>query len=153
MHFPYTSKVMFWKLWYLKKADLIILLTNLSQLSFAAPTNPILCLFTFVNILNGCFFVCNELKLAVHHLRCLTGISFNCWSPKNYLSHFILIQVWSLETGACLTTLQGHLNSVTCLQFNRDRIISGSLDCTLKFWNLSDGSVSWILDWAAGLTY
>ena len=44
MHFPYTSKVMFWKLWYLKKADLIILLTNLSQLSFAAPTNPILCL-------------------------------------------------------------------------------------------------------------
>lgn len=82
MHFLYTSKVMFWKLWYLKKADLIILLTNLSQLSFAAPTNPILCLFTFVNILNGCFFVCNELKLAVHHLRCLTGISFNCWSPK-----------------------------------------------------------------------
>lgn len=50
-------------------------------------------------------------------------------------------QVWSLFTGVCLSTFSGHDDAVTCLQFNHSHVISGSLDCTLKFWNLHSGKV------------
>ena len=53
-------------------------------------------------------------------------------------------QVWSLEEGSCLMTLTGHHDAVTCLNltFDGTKVISGSLDHNLKFWDLATGKVS-----------
>lgn len=53
-------------------------------------------------------------------------------------------QVWSLTEGSCLMTLTGHHDAVTCLNltFDSRKVISGSLDHNLKFWDLLNGKVS-----------
>ena len=53
-------------------------------------------------------------------------------------------QVWSLTEGSCLMTLTGHHDAVTCLNltFDSRKVISGSLDHNLKFWDLLTGKVS-----------
>ena len=51
------------------------------------------------------------------------------------------MKIWSLSTGKCLQTLEGHthrVNSVIYLQ-DKDQIVSGSSDRTLKIWSLSTG--------------
>lgn len=52
-------------------------------------------------------------------------------------------QVWSLTEGSCLMTLTGHHDAVTCLNltFDSRKVISGSLDHNLKFWDLLTGKV------------
>ena len=52
------------------------------------------------------------------------------------------IKIWNSKTGMCLNTLNEHRGSVTCLQMlSNDEIVSGSLDSTIKIWNLNIGSV------------
>ena len=46
-----------------------------------------------------------------------------------------------------MRTLMGHQNSVTCLQFDASKIISGSLDSNLKFWDLKTGECTSTIDW------
>lgn len=52
------------------------------------------------------------------------------------------IKVWRLSTTkqwsriACIATLQGHTDTVRCLQADRQKVVSGSYDCTLRLWNL-----------------
>ncbi|TPX37098.1 hypothetical protein SmJEL517_g00925 [Synchytrium microbalum] len=36
-------------------------------------------------------------------------------------------------------TIQGHVDSVYCIQFDRDRLVSGSRDRTVKFWDIKSG--------------
>ena len=48
-----------------------------------------------------------------------------------------------------MMTLHGHHDAVTCLQFDQTRIISGSLDSTLKFWDISTGHCINTIDWKA----
>lgn len=57
------------------------------------------------------------------------------------------LQVWSLTEGSCLMTLTGHHDAVTCLNltFDSRKVISGSLDHNLKFWDLLTGKV--IMHW------
>ena len=50
---------------------------------------------------------------------------------------YILHQVWSLDSGNRLVTLQSHSDGVTCLQFNDTTIVSGSYDKTVKLWDFS----------------
>ena len=52
--------------------------------------------------------------------------------------------MWSLAEGSCLMTLTGHHDAVTCLNlaFDSRKVISGSLDHNLKFWDLRNGKVS-----------
>ncbi len=51
------------------------------------------------------------------------------------------IRVWDIAKGVLLDTLQGHTDSVLCLDVSRnDRwVVSSSLDHTVKLWNLSEG--------------
>ncbi len=51
------------------------------------------------------------------------------------------IQVWSLLSGVCKLTLHGHQAAVTCVQFDKTKIISGALDTLIKIWNFDDGQV------------
>jgi WD40 repeat protein len=50
-------------------------------------------------------------------------------------------QVWDIESGRVLQTLEGHANSVAAVAVMPDgrRAVSGSLDRTLKVWNLETG--------------
>ena len=48
-----------------------------------------------------------------------------------------------------MRTLCGHQDAVTCLQFDAMRIISGSLDCNLKFWDIHTGDCVNTIDWKA----
>lgn len=55
------------------------------------------------------------------------------------------MKVWSLSSGACKLTLHGHQAAVTCVQFDKTKIISGALDTLIKIWNFSSGEVSeWV---------
>ena len=48
-----------------------------------------------------------------------------------------------MAEGSCLMTLTGHHDAVTCLNltFDSRKVISGSLDHNLKFWDLLNGKV------------
>ena len=48
-----------------------------------------------------------------------------------------------------MRTLCGHQDAVTCLQFDAMRIVSGSLDCNLKFWDIHTGDCVNTIDWKA----
>lgn len=61
-----------------------------------------------------------------------------------FICCYAVQQVWSLTEGSCLMTLTGHHDAVTCLNltFDSRKVISGSLDHNLKFWDLLNGKVS-----------
>ncbi len=51
------------------------------------------------------------------------------------------VKVWSLSSGVCKLTLHGHQAAVTCVQFDKTKIISGALDTLIKIWNFNNGQV------------
>ena len=55
------------------------------------------------------------------------------------------IKVWTQQ--ACLKTLRGHEGAVTTLSMEGNKVISGSLDSTIKLWDLESGLCSRTLDW------
>lgn len=44
------------------------------------------------------------------------------------------IRLWDLQTGECVETLRGHLAGVFAVRMTKNRIISGSLDKTIRIW-------------------
>ena len=46
-----------------------------------------------------------------------------------------------------MMTLRGHQDAVTCLMFDSTRIVSGSLDHNLKFWDIHTGDCLNTIDW------
>lgn len=50
-------------------------------------------------------------------------------------SYDATIKIWDLRSGQCMRTLTGHTSGVRCLQFDDNRLISGSIDRTLRVWN------------------
>ncbi len=52
------------------------------------------------------------------------------------------VRLWDITAGKLTNTLQGHTNTVRCLHFDQDKIISGSDDGTCKIYNLVAGEVS-----------
>ncbi|KAJ3570847.1 hypothetical protein NP233_g4129 [Leucocoprinus birnbaumii] len=60
------------------------------------------------------------------------------------LDHFI--RIWSMRTGELVAKLRGHEDSVYAVRFMNDvhglgRLVSGSLDCTVKVWDVSSLNV------------
>jgi hypothetical protein len=51
------------------------------------------------------------------------------------------IKIWNSKTGACIRTLEGHTDGVSCLAtiYEGKQIVSGSYDKTIKIWNLDTG--------------
>lgn len=43
-----------------------------------------------------------------------------------------LVKVWALASGECLRTLAGHQGPVLTVAFDKDKIISGAADKTIK---------------------
>jgi len=59
--------------------------------------------------------------------RCISG------SMDNF------VKIWSLETGACLFTLEGHTSLVGLLDLRDERLVSAAADSTLRIWDPENG--------------
>lgn len=46
------------------------------------------------------------------------------------------LRVWDLNAGRCIGLLEGHLSSVRCLQVEDNLVATGSMDATVKIWDL-----------------
>lgn len=57
-----------------------------------------------------------------------------------YKQRYLLEHNWRNGNIKC-TTLSGHSDSVYCIQFDEEKLVSGSRDQTIKFWSLKDGKV------------
>ncbi|KAG0312333.1 hypothetical protein BGZ99_009581 [Dissophora globulifera] len=49
------------------------------------------------------------------------------------------LRVWDIQTGQNLFLLQGHRDSVRCIEVHGDLLVSGSYDCTARVWSLTTG--------------
>lgn len=47
------------------------------------------------------------------------------------------VRVWDLSAGRCMGMLEGHLSSVRCLQVEDNWVATGSMDASIKLWDLS----------------
>jgi division protein 1 len=47
------------------------------------------------------------------------------------------VRVWDLNRGRCLGLLEGHRASVRCLQVEDNIVATGSIDASIRLWNLS----------------
>jgi division protein 1 len=61
---------------------------------------------------------------------------FSLFDPSAILSDLILVR-----TGQAHRTLLGHTAPITCLQFDELHIATGSLDQTMRLWDLRTGGV------------
>ncbi len=67
-------------------------------------------------------------------LKILTRNTFISGSLDN------TVKIWNSQTGECIKSFYGHLNSVTSVELIlNDRFISGSKDNTIKLWNINSG--------------
>jgi WD40 repeat protein len=50
------------------------------------------------------------------------------------------VKIWNAETGALISALSGHIDSVVSVAFSPDgrRLVSGSFDTTVKIWAVGD---------------
>ncbi|KAF9120333.1 hypothetical protein BGW39_011493, partial [Mortierella sp. 14UC] len=55
------------------------------------------------------------------------------------------LRVWDPQTGENKFVLQGHRDSVRCIEAHGDRLVSGSYDCTARVWSLVTGECLLIL--------
>nr|CAH8841678.1 unnamed protein product [Trichobilharzia regenti] len=87
----------------------------------------------------------------------------NCWEPPEVLlisgSADTTLKLWHLSSTpnwsriACTCTLQGHTDTVRCVQADHEKVISGSYDCTLRLWSIHSGQVKRIFrGHSAGIT-
>ncbi|KAK5165503.1 Mitochondrial fission protein [Saxophila tyrrhenica] len=47
------------------------------------------------------------------------------------------VRVWDLNAGRCMGLLEGHLSSVRCLQVEDNIVATGSMDASVRLWDLS----------------
>lgn len=55
------------------------------------------------------------------------------------------LRVWDYTTGALKHLLQGHRDSVRCIDIHGDLLVSGSYDCTARVWSLKTGECLFVL--------
>lgn len=56
------------------------------------------------------------------------------------------IKLWDTHSGACITTLNGHTDSVNCLlSWSPNTLITGSADKTIRVWNITTSYCTYIL--------
>lgn len=52
------------------------------------------------------------------------------------------VRVWDLNAGRCIGLLEGHLSSVRCLQVQDNFVATGSMDASIRFWDLNQADYS-----------
>ena len=46
------------------------------------------------------------------------------------------IRVWNMRSGECVRLMQGHTGGIWCLQFDKEKVVSGAWDTTIKVWDM-----------------
>ncbi len=57
-----------------------------------------------------------------------------------------LIFCFSMNTGKCLQTLSEHMRFVSCLQFDKTKVVTGSPDWSVKVWDRTNGECTDVLE-------
>ncbi|KAH9286287.1 F-box/WD repeat-containing protein pof1 [Echinococcus granulosus] len=80
----------------------------------------------------------------------VTPLSPSVWEPPEALlisgSVDTSLKLWRLSSTfewsriTCIGTLQGHFDTVRCVQADSTKAISGSYDCTIRLWDLASSS-------------
>ncbi|CAL5993303.1 WD40_repeat protein [Hexamita inflata] len=71
---------------------------------------------------------CNIQSIAISQLYISAAMSNNS------------IKIWSLKSFELINTIQAHKNKISCLQFNKDVLVSASFDQSLIFWDIQSGT-------------
>ena len=81
----------------------------------------------------------------------------SCWrdiglDPKQQTYLYVQALVWNVNNGERLFTLEGHKFDIDGLIFTRDDrfLLTGSVDTTIKFWDMKTGQLSRMLTVPAG---
>ena len=56
-----------------------------------------------------------------------------------------LVKIWSLDSGQCVHSLDGHSSLVGLLDLQRDRLVSAAADFTLRIWDPATGQCRSVL--------
>ncbi len=79
-----------------------------------------------------------------------------CANKTHVLSSSIdcSLRFWSIETGACLATLEGHTDEIGVVALSPDAnwALSGSNDKTLRIWNIPSGTCLFVYQVGAAIT-
>ena len=73
----------------------------------------------------------------------LLAVAYNEWNRTTGKVFNPFVEVWNVESKSMLYKLTGHGDIVRCLAFSPDgsMLASGSLDRTVKIWDVKDGSI------------
>ena len=52
------------------------------------------------------------------------------------------VRVWDINLGRCIGLLEGHQASVRCLQVEENIVATGSMDASIRLWDLSQADYS-----------
>ncbi len=52
---------------------------------------------------------------------------------------FFCSQLWNVDTGECLHVLRGHTSKIYSVAFDGQRVVTGSLDSTVRVWSAENG--------------
>lgn len=89
-------------------------------------------------ILHEHFSPGSEIKQMTAHSDMVTAIDFDY--PFGTMITAALddtVRVWDLNVGRCIGFLEGHNASVRCLQIEDNIVATGSMDASVKLWDLS----------------
>ena len=68
-------------------------------------------------------------------------VVFECGTVRFFLLLLLHADDMIVRTGQAHRTLVGHTMPVTCLQFDEQHLISGSLDKSIRIWDLRTGGI------------
>eukprot|EP01065_Artemidia_motanka_P009613 TRINITY_DN14936_c1_g2_i1.p1 TRINITY_DN14936_c1_g2~~TRINITY_DN14936_c1_g2_i1.p1 ORF type:complete len:569 (+),score=103.95 TRINITY_DN14936_c1_g2_i1:116-1822(+) len=96
-------------------------------------------------------FPCTQLIKQANGIHCVQYDSTDLLTGSGSGNEVGIWDMGMLERGdrgtKCIKgTLTGHTSAVTCLQFDADRVYSGSLDSTVRLWSRADNSCLRVLD-------
>ncbi|KAF2645939.1 mitochondrial division protein-like protein 1 [Massarina eburnea CBS 473.64] len=76
-------------------------------------------------------------ELPAHH-DSITALDFDApWGTLVTAALDDTVRVWDLNVGRCIGMLEGHLSSVRCLQVEDNIVATGSMDASIRLWDLS----------------
>jgi division protein 1 len=80
----------------------------------------------------------SKIKELPAHMDSITAMDFDApWGMLVTAALDDTVRVWDLNAGRCIGMLDGHLSSVRCLQVEENIVATGSMDASIKLWDLS----------------
>lgn len=80
----------------------------------------------------------SKIKELPAHNDTITALDFDApWGTLVTSALDDTVRVWDLKAGRCIGMLEGHLSSVRCLQVEDNIVATGSMDASIRLWDLS----------------